>query len=84
MDQAYFYPYPTEARFNVNGVYFNFMDGVLGLALSRFQHRIRYRVLRCNIKVLLIRPGDWEQSNVVFSFVRQQARILGGHQCVAK
>lgn len=36
VDQAYFYPYPTEARFNVNGVYFNFMDGVLGLALGGF------------------------------------------------
>lgn len=87
VDQAYFYPYPTQAHFNVNGVYFDFMDGVLGLALGRFQRRvfdIACVTMTFQSLIGIFRPGGWEQSNVVFSFVRQQARILGGHQCVAK
>lgn len=45
IDQAYFYPYPTAANFDVNGVKFNFMDGVLGLALSECRPGVRiYRV----------------------------------------
>lgn len=39
VDQAYFYPYPNKAHFNVNGVNFDLMDGVLGLALGNFYHR---------------------------------------------
>jgi len=34
VDQAYFYPYPNKAHFNINGVNFDLMDGVLGLALG--------------------------------------------------
>lgn len=35
VDQAYFYPYPNKARFNINKVNFDLMDGVLGLALGK-------------------------------------------------
>ncbi|VVC35639.1 Hypothetical protein CINCED_3A006747 [Cinara cedri] len=34
VDQAYFYPYPNKAHFKINGVNFDLMDGVIGLALD--------------------------------------------------
>lgn len=34
VDQAYLYPYPNKAHFNINGVKFDLMDGVIGLALG--------------------------------------------------
>lgn len=34
VDQAYMYPYPNKGQFNINGVPFPLMDGVLGLALG--------------------------------------------------
>lgn len=36
VDQAYLYPYPNKAHFNINKVEFDLMDGVLGLALSKY------------------------------------------------
>ena len=30
----YFYPFPMDGRFNINGVSFNLMDGILALALG--------------------------------------------------
>lgn len=38
VNQAYLYPYPTYTHFNVEGVTFDLMDGVLGLALSNVFH----------------------------------------------
>lgn len=35
IDQAYFYPFPNKAHFNINKVNFDLMDGVLGLALGK-------------------------------------------------
>ncbi|XP_025201994.1 protein yellow-like isoform X1 [Melanaphis sacchari] len=34
IDQAYFYPFPNKAHFKINGVNFDLMDGLLGLALG--------------------------------------------------
>ena len=30
-----FYPYPLQGDFNINGVTFDLMDGILGLALGK-------------------------------------------------
>lgn len=32
----YFYPFPMDGRFNINGVPFNLMDGILALALGEY------------------------------------------------
>lgn len=37
VDQAYLYPYPNKAHFKINGVNFDLMDGVIGLALGNYR-----------------------------------------------
>lgn len=54
IDQAYFYPYPNKAHYNINGVTFDLMDGLLGLALGNIKRYFYLIIINYGTTILTL------------------------------